>query len=63
AVAVPAALFAGQALRSLLFGVSHYDPFTLIAVVAVIAFVALAASMLPARRAANIDPMKALRYE
>ena len=63
AVAVPAALFAGQALRSLLFGVSHYDPFTLIAVVAVIAFVALTASMLPARRAANIDPMKALRYE
>jgi predicted permease len=63
AVAVPTALIAGRALRSQLYGVSHTDPFTLIAVVAVITFVALAASMMPAMRAANVDPMKALRYE
>jgi len=62
-VAVPAALLSGKVLRSQLFGVSNYDPYTLVAVVAVVALVSLLASMFPARRASAIDPMKALRYE
>jgi len=50
-------------LRSMLFGVVPGDPATLVAALAGIVVVALVASVLPARRAASIDPMAALRYE
>jgi predicted permease len=62
-VAVPAALACGRLLRHQLFGVSAHDVFTLFAVLAITAAVVLVASLLPVRRAATIDPMKALRYE
>lgn len=62
-VAVPISIVLSRFMRSQLFGVSHYDPFTLIGVVFVVTLVAVAAALLPARRAAGIDPMKALRYE
>ena len=52
-----------EALSSQLFEVSAFDPVTLLAMVLVMAAVAVLASYIPARRAANVDPMVALRYE
>ena len=50
-------------LKTLLFEVTPTDPATFLAVVLVLMGVALLASFIPARRAARIDPMEALRYE
>ncbi|MGB6194278.1 MAG: ABC transporter permease [Terracidiphilus sp.] len=58
-----ASLFATQLLRSLLFQVNPLDPYVLVLAVASIFALALAASVIPARRAATIEPMQALRNE
>ncbi len=57
------ALLAGRGLRSFLFGVSSQDPLTLVAVALLVLGISLVAALLPARRAANVDPVEALRAE
>jgi putative ABC transport system permease protein len=53
----------GRFLSSLLFGVTARDPMTFGAVAAALSAVALAACIVPARRASRVEPMEALRYE
>jgi ABC-type antimicrobial peptide transport system permease subunit len=57
------AMAASGLLRSLLFGVSPFDPLVLTIAALCVMLLAVAASGLPAIRAASIDPMKALRGE
>jgi len=54
---------AGRAASALLFGLQSYDPISLGAAIVVLAFVALIATYVPARRAASVDPAIALRHE
>ncbi len=57
------ALALSGVMRSVLFGVSPHDPFTFMAVPVALALITGAVSILPARRAARVDPLVALRYE
>jgi putative ABC transport system permease protein len=63
ALGTAGALLLTRVLRSQLYGVSPTDPLTFLAVIVVLVGVALLASWIPARRAAGVDPMDALRQE
>jgi predicted permease len=54
---------ATRLLKAFLFGVGQHDPFTVAAVSALLLVCGLVAALMPARRAASIDPMQALRTE
>ncbi len=60
---VPLALAGGHALRSLLFEIGPFDPWVLAGPPVVLAMVAVAATLAPAKRAAGLDPMVAFRSE
>ena len=62
-IGVALALAASRLIGSLLFGIAPSDPFAIGSALAVLIGVALAASYLPARRASQLDPTQALRYE
>jgi ABC-type antimicrobial peptide transport system permease subunit len=63
AAGVPLAIAGAQLMRSMLFGVVPGDVVSFICAVAGVILVALLASAIPARRAASVDPIIALRYE
>lgn len=63
AIGIPVALVGGLLMRTQLYDVKIYDPLTLVAAVIVLSAFAALAGFIPARRAASIEPMKALRVE
>jgi ABC-type antimicrobial peptide transport system permease subunit len=60
---VAGALALTRLIKSMLFGIAPYDPVTVTAAVLLLLGVALLASWIPARRAAGVEPMEALRHE
>jgi predicted permease len=62
-IGIGLALIAGPSAGSLLFGLKPHDPVTLIAGCVLLGTIAALASFIPARRAAKLDPMVALRHE
>jgi ABC-type antimicrobial peptide transport system permease subunit len=63
AIGIPVALLGGHFMASQLYGVRTYDPLTLAGAVVVLSAFAGVAGFIPARRAASIEPMNALRTE
>ena len=63
AIGIPVALLGGRLMRTQLYGVHTYDPVTLAGAVLVLAACAALAGFIPAKRAASIEPMHALRQE
>jgi predicted permease len=63
AAGIAAALLLTRLIKSMLYGIQPYDPVTLASGVLILLAVALAASWIPARRAAAVQPMQALRHE
>jgi len=58
-----ASWFATRAIQAFLFGIGRHDPITILSVCTLLAVSGLIAAIIPARRAASIDPMQALRTE
>jgi ABC-type antimicrobial peptide transport system permease subunit len=63
AAGIPATVAATRLIKGQLFGVSATDPSTIVTAVVLVAAVTVLSGYLPARRAAKVDPMVALRYE
>ena len=60
---VPIALLSGGVMQTMLYGLQRRDPLTIIVSLVVVGIVTFAASLLPARQAASVEPMRALRAE
>jgi predicted permease len=63
ALGIPAAFYAEYAMKSLLYGIGNYDAWALVGAPLMLTVFATAAGFIPARRAASIEPMEALRTE
>ena len=63
AIGIPAAIIAGKLITDQLFEVKPWDPIMLIIAILLLGLAALLASVIPARRAAGVEPMVALRNE
>ncbi len=63
AIGLALSLAFSRFISTQLFGVSAYDPLTFVAITLLLLIVALIASYRPARRATNVDPLIALKYE
>jgi ABC-type antimicrobial peptide transport system permease subunit len=63
AIGLVGAVAASRLLQSMLFGVKTWDPLTLAVAAVLVMMLALAASLLPARRAASTNPVEALRAQ
>jgi predicted permease len=63
AIGIPATILGGHVMAAQLFGVKPYDPNILLITTAVLSFAAFIAAVVPARRAATMEPMTALRTE
>ncbi len=62
-IGLPAAWWTTRLISTLLYGLKPFDPLTIAAAIATLTGVALAAALIPARRAAKVDPMTALRQD
>lgn len=62
-IGIPAAILAGHFMAGQLYGVKPWDPAVLAATAAILGLAAFVAALLPARRAAGVQPMVALRFE
>ena len=62
-IAVPLSIVLSSLVRNQLYGISYHDPRTLLFVVVAIGMVAMLAACVPARRAVQVQPITALRYE
>jgi len=62
-IGLPLALLAGRSLSSQLYGVGRFDPLALGGALGILLLSAVVAGFLPARRAASIEPVEALRTE
>ena len=60
---IPASLYVGYLMKSILYGVGSYDPWALTLAPLMLVVCATFAGFLPARRASTIEPMQALRIE
>ena len=63
AIGLPAAFALAQLMSSVVFGVTTHDPLTFVALPIAVVAATLAATLLPARRAARVDPVKTMRAE
>jgi ABC-type antimicrobial peptide transport system permease subunit len=63
AVGIPLTLFAVRPLNAMLYNLSPLDPVSLVFALAIMVLVSAIAALVPARRAASVDPIQALRTE